>query len=241
MPYELYYWDGIQRRGEFVRLALEEAGADYVDVTRVPGRGADEMMRIMNSKTQPRIPFAPPFLKDGDIIVSHVANILFYLGPKLGLASKDEALRFFLNGLQLTVTDFVAEVHDTHHPIATTQYYEDQKEAAQKRAAAFIADRIPKFLGYFERVLEQNPEGNAHTVGDSLTYIDLSLFQVMEGLAYAFPNGMRHYSGRFPALEALRDRVRGRRKIADYLESDRRLAFNEDGIFRQYPELDLAS
>ncbi|MCL6708074.1 glutathione S-transferase [Pseudomonas sp. R2.Fl] len=238
MPYELYYWDGIQGRGEFVRLALEEAGADYVDVTRVPDRGTGEMMRIMNSKTQPRIPFAPPFLKDGDIIVSHVANILFYLGPKLGLAPKDEALRFFLNGLQLTVTDFVAEVHDTHHPIATSQYYEDQKEPAKERSAAFIADRIPKFLGYFERVLQQNPKGSTHAIGDSLTYIDLSLFQVMEGLAYAFPNAMRHYSGDFPALEALREKVRGRPNIAAYLRSDRRLAFNEDGIFRHYPELD---
>lgn len=240
MPYELYYWNGIQGRGEFVRLALEEAGADYVDVTRAPGRGTDEMVRIMNSETQQQVPFAPPFLKDGDRIVSHVANILFYLGPKLGLAPKDEALRFFLNGLQLTVTDLIAEVHDTHHPIATGQYYEDQKEPAKQRSEAFIADRIPKFLGYFERVLEQNPEGSGYAVGDSVTYIDLSLFQVMEGLAYAFPNAMRRYLGRFPALEALSETVRERRNIAGYLKSDRRLAFNEDGIFRHYPELDRA-
>lgn len=239
MPYELYYWNGIQGRGEFVRLALEEAGADYVDVTRASRGGTGEMMRIMEGQ-EPRIPFAPPFLKDGDNIVSHVANILFYLGPKLGLAPKDETSRLFLNGLQLTVTDFVAEVHDTHHPIATGQYYEEQREPAKERSAAFIDDRIPKFLGYFERVLQQNPKGREYVVGDGLSYVDLSLFQIMEGLTYAFPKGMHHYAGCFPALEALRDRVKMRPNIAAYLRSDRRLAFNEEGIFRHYPELDLA-
>src|SRR4051794_3642750 len=117
MTYELYYWDGIQGRGEFVRLALEEAGASYSDVTREPFKGTGAMMKIMKSETEPHVPFAPPFLKDGDVIVSHVANILFFLGPRLGLAPKDETMRYVANGLQLTITDFVAEVHDTHHPI----------------------------------------------------------------------------------------------------------------------------
>ena len=164
MPYELYYWDGLQGRGEFVRLALEEAGAEYIDVAR-QSDGTAAMMRLLKSKSEPYIPFAPPFLKDGDLIVSHVANILFYLGPKLDLAPEDEALRFIANGLQLTITDFVAEVHDTHHPIATTKYYEDQKEAAKQRSADFIENRIPKFMSYFERVLEQNPESSKHAVG----------------------------------------------------------------------------
>jgi len=192
MAYELYYWDGIQGRGEFVRLALEEAGAEYIDITRQSGRGrgTGAMLAIMQSDGEALPPFAPPFLKDGDLIISHVANILLYLGPKLGLAPDDEGLRYVVNGLQLTITDFVAEVHDTHHPIATSLYYEDQKEEAKARSAAFIKERIPKFLGYFERVLNQNPEGSDYIVGNALTYVDLSLFQIVEGLVYAFPKAM---------------------------------------------------
>ncbi|CAN7728924.1 glutathione S-transferase [Phyllobacterium sp. LjRoot231] len=237
MPYELYYWDGLQGRGEFVRLTLEEAGADYVDIARQSG-GTAAMIRILKSKTEPHIPFAPPFLRDGDLIVSHVANILFYLGPKLGLAPEDEALRFIANGLQLTITDFVAEVHDTHHPIATTKYYEDQKEAAKQRSADFIENRIPKFMSYFERVLAQNPEGSKYAVGGEISYVDLSLFQVVEGLRYAFPRGTKHFGRHYPALIALHDAVDKRPNIQKYLASDRRLDFNESGIFRHYPELD---
>jgi glutathione S-transferase len=240
MAYQLYYWDGIQGRGEFVRLSLEEAGADYVDMTRESGsgRGTSGMMGIIKSPSEPHIPFAPPFLRDGDLIVSHVANILLYLSPKLGLAPQDEKLRYVANGLQLTITDFVAEVHDTHHPIALSLYYEDQKQEAKARAGEFIKERIPKFLGYFERVLQQNPKGPKHIVGDALTYVDLSLFQVVEGLKYAFPKAMKACEEKYPALLALRDMVTRRPSIAAYLKSDRRLAFNEDGIFRYYPELD---
>jgi len=242
MAYELYYWDGIQGRGEFVRLALEEAQADYVDVARLSGRGmgTGAMLELMKSKHEPHIPFAPPFLKDGELIVSHVANILFYLGPKLGLAPDDEKLRYVANGLQLTIADLVAEVHDTHHPIATSLYYEDQKEAAKARSQAFIAERIPKFLGYFEHVLQQNQRGSRHIVGDTLSYVDLSLFQVIEGLRYAFPKAMRAHATNYPGLTALHDAVAKRPNIATYLRSERRLAFNEEGIFRHYPELDLA-
>ncbi|MBX4890123.1 glutathione S-transferase [Rhizobium bangladeshense] len=240
MAYELYYWDGIQGRGEFVRLALEEAGADYIDVTRQPGRGTGAMLEIMKSEAEPHIPFAPPFLKDGDLLISHVANILFYLGPKLSLAPEDESLRYVANGLQLTITDFVAEVHDTHHPIDVSLYYEDQKQEAKARSAAFIRDRIPKFLGYFERVLTRNTKGTEHMVGNALTYVDLSLFQVIEGLTYAFPNAMANSMGEYPALLALHDSVAKRPNIARYLASPRRLAFNEEGIFRHYPDLDAA-
>jgi glutathione S-transferase len=237
MPYELYYWDGLQGRGEFIRLALEEAAADYIDVSRGP-KGTQAMMALMGSKTEAQIPFAPPFLKDGDLIVSQVANILLYLGPKLGLAPKDEALRSIANGLQSTITDIVAEAHDTHHPLATTLYYEDQKEAAKRRSADFIENRIPKYLGYFERMLQQNPAGDKHPVGDSLTYVDLSLFQLIEGLHYAFPRGMRPFAKHYPALAALRAAVAKRPNIATYLKSERRLAFNTSGVFRHYPELD---
>lgn len=239
MTYELYYWDGIQGRGEFVRLALEDTGTDYVDVTREPGRGTREMMKLMASTAEAHIPFAPPFLRDGDQIISHVANILFYLAPRLGLAPEAEALRWFANGLQLTITDFVAEVHDTHHPIATSKYYEEQKPEAKARTSEFVTNRIPKFLGYFERVLEQNPDGSGHAVGNGVTYVDLSLFQVIEGLGYAFPKAMGHYRGQYPNLLRLHASVKARPKLAAYLASPRRLAFNENGIFRRYPELDI--
>lgn len=241
MPYELYYWDGLQGRGEFVRLALEEAEADYIDVVRGPessGQGTGAMMKLLGSRTEPHPPFAPPFLKDGDLIVPHVANILLYLGPRLGLAPKDEGLRTIANGLQLTITDIVAEVHDTHHPIASTLYYEDQKEAAKLRATDFIEERMPKFMEYFERVLKRNPHGGAQFVGDGLTYVDLSMFQLIEGLRYAFPRATKRFAEQYPALLALHGAVRARPAIARYLASPRRLAFNQSGIFRHYPELD---
>lgn len=237
MPYELFYWDGLPGRGEFVRLALEEAGADYIDVARRPG-GEAAMMAILRSRTEPHVPFAPPFLKDGDVLISHVANILLYLGPKLGLAPVGEAHRLFAHGLQLTITDFVAEIHDTHHPISTALYYEDQKPAAKERAVAFIGQRMPKFLGYFERVLKQNPAGEGHAAGERLCYVDLSLFQLLEGLRYAFPRATGDFPHRYPALTALHDAVAKRPNIARYLKSDRRLPFNESGVFRHYPELD---
>ncbi|MDK1492782.1 glutathione S-transferase [Sinorhizobium sp. 7-81] len=244
MPYKLYYWDGIPGRGEFVRLALEEAGADYVDVAREPDgqeQGTRAMLKLLRDGDGETIPFAPPFLKDGDLLISHVANILFYLGPKLGLAPQDEGLRFVANGLQLTITDFVAEIHDTHHPIGVSLYYEDQKPEALRRSSDFLSERLPKFLGYFERILRQNPRAETHIVGDRLSYVDLSLFQVVEGLRYAFPKAMRDYEANIPGLIALRDKVAKRPNIRSYLASDRRLPFNEAGIFRHYPELDRQS
>jgi glutathione S-transferase len=241
MAYELYYWPGLQGRGEFVRLALEEAGAEYVDIARGSGKGGNGMaalMAVLNSKSEPHLPFAPPFLRDGDLTISHVANILMYLGPKLGLAPKMESMRYVANGLQLTVTDIVAEVHDTHHPIASGLYYEDQKDAAKARSVEFIRRRIPKFMGYFERELKQNPKGAGHIVGPGLTYVDLSLFQLIEGLCYAFPRAMKTFDTHYPALRALCEMVRARPNIARYLASGRRIPFNETGIFRHYPELD---
>ncbi|WP_296654449.1 glutathione S-transferase [Paraburkholderia sp.] len=244
MAYELYYWDGLQGRGEFVRLALEEAQADYVDVARgekSAGHGIGAMIAELDSRTGAYPPFAPPFLKDGDLLIPQTANILFYLGPKLSLAPRDEGLRYVANGLQMTIVDLVTEVHDTHHPIASGLYYEDQKHEAKARAADFLAHRMPKFLGYFERVLAQNPSGAQHMVGDALTYVDLSIFQIVEGLRYAFPKATKHLAERYPHVCALHDAVAARPNIAAYLASPRRLPFNETGIFRHYPELDHAT
>jgi glutathione S-transferase len=240
MPYELYYWPGIQGRGEFVRLALEAAGAPYVDVARErgAGRGMKGMMSMLEGAAVPQTPFAPPFLRDGAVVVSHVANILHYLGPKLGLAPKDEAGRIYAVGLQLTITDFVAEVHDTHHPISTGLYFEDQRKEAKARSTAFLQHRVPKYFGYFERVLTDNPAGAAHAVGADLTTVDLSLFQVWAGMAYAFPHGFADAARLYPSLAALTKLVVEQKNVAAYLASDQRIPFNESGIFRHYPELD---
>ena len=237
MRYELYYWPGIQGRGEFVRLALEEAGADYVDVARGKG-GMQRMMQLLDEDEVARPSFAPPFLKAGRLMIGQTANILLFLGGRHSLAPKDEAGRLWTHQLQLTIADLVVEAHDTHHPIASGLYYEDQKREAKQRAEDFRKNRLPKFLGYFEEVLARNPRGPKHLVGARLTYADLSLFQLVEGLGYAFPRAMKRASRRAPEVMALRDRVASRPRIAAYLASPRRIPFNKEGIFRHYPELD---
>lgn len=234
MAYELFYWPGIQGRGEFVRLALEEAGAEYVDVARREG-GMDLLLSALETEAHPS--FAPPFLRAGELTIGQVANILLYLGEQHALAPRSDPGRLWTHQLQLTIADLVTEIHDTHHPIATSLYYEDQKPEAQRRAADFIETRLPKFFGYFSRLLS-NPEPRDWLVGDKPTYADLSLFQVIEGLRYAFPNAMKRLEGEYPALSALRERVAARPNIAAYLASPRRIPFNQNGIFRHYPELD---
>jgi glutathione S-transferase len=237
-PYELYYWPSIQGRGEFIRLALEEAAAPYVDVARRPG-GVKAMMKMMggNDRTPPI--FAPPFLKDGDVVVAQTANVLAYLAPRLNLVPRGEAHRAHALEIQLTIADLVTEAHDTHHPIGVGLYYEDQKAAAKKRATEFTRSRIPKYLGYLESRLAHN--AGLHFLGRRVSYVDLSAFQVVCGLSYAFPLAMAREAPRFPLLMALRDRVADRPNIAAYLASKRRIPFNEDGIFRRYPELDPKS
>lgn len=241
MRYELYYWPSIQGRGEFVRLALEEAGADYVDVARgseKDGLGVPALMRLMTGDGIDQPPYAPPFLRAGKLLIAQSANILMYLGPRHKLVPKSEAGRLWTQQLQLTVTDFVKEIHDTHHPIASSLYYEEQKEAAQQYTANFRKLRAPKYLGYFERVLAQNPGGDKYLVGRSLSYADLSVFQLVAGLRYAFPQAMKQWEKKAPRVVALHDRVGARPNILAYLESDRRIPFNESGVFRRYPELD---
>jgi glutathione S-transferase len=237
MRYELYYWAGIQGRGEFVRLALEEAGADYVDVARQAG-GETAMQRLLGGDGVEHPPFAPPFLKAGELIIGQTANILLYLGVHHSLAPADEAGRLWAHELQLTIADFVDEIHDTHHPIASSLFYQDQRNEARARTADFLKSRAPKYLGYFERVLERNTPGKGHLVGAELSYPDLSLFQVVAGLGYAFPRAMTRLEPKHPRVVALHDAVAARPRIAAYLASDRRIAFNQHGIFRHYPELD---
>ena len=233
--YQLFYWPGIQGRGEFVRLALEDAGASYDDVARKNG-GMERMMAMMNGGEEKRPPFAPPFLKAGKLVIAQVANILFYLGPRLKLSPRDEANRLWLNALQLTITDVVKEVHDTHHPVSTGLYYEDQKPEAKKYAQSFLKDRVPKYLGYFERVITKS--GGPYVLGRKVSYVDLSLFQLIEGLRYAFPKAMTRIERKVPNVIDVHDRVAKRPGVKKYLASARRIDFNEDGIFRHYPELD---
>jgi glutathione S-transferase len=233
--YELYYWPSIQGRGEFVRLALEEGGADYVDVAR-RGGGMDSMLRLMDGKQVKRPPYAPPFLRAGSLLIGQTANILHYLGPRLRLAPRDEAGRLWVHQVQLTITDLVKEIHDTHHPLSSELYYEEQRAAAKRYTALFWEHRIPKYLGYFEGLLDKS--GGPFLLGRRLCYADLSLFQVVAGLRYAFPKRMKRFEREVPNLVALHDKVAARPRIKAYLASKRRIAFNEMGLFRRYKELD---
>ena len=227
MRYELYYWPSIQGRGEFVRLALEDAGADYVDVARRP-KGMRAMMHLMESRSVKKRPFAPPFLRAGELIIAQTAMILHWLAPRLGLAPKSDAARLWLHQQQLTISDWLVEVHDTHHPVGSGLYYEDQKPESRRRAADFRSTRLPKFLGYFERL--ERPR--------RVTYLDLSLFQMVEGLRYAFPRAMARVERKYPKLVANHDRMAARPRLAAYLASKRRIPFNQQGIFPHYSALD---
>lgn len=242
MAYELHYWPTIQGRGEFVRLALEAAGAPYIDVARgdeASGRGVPAMLRHMEDAAVVHPPFAPPFLKDADVLVGQTAAILQYLAPQLKLVARSEQARIWTQQIQLTIADMVTEAHDTHHPVGSNLYYEDQKPEALRRAKEFCHARLPKFLQWFESIIVRNPAGPRHLVGGRLSYADLSLFQLVEGLSYAFPKAAKSALAKTPAVMQLRDRVAALPRVAAYLRSERRIPFNEQGIFRQYPELDL--
>ena len=242
MIYQLYYWPTIQGRGEFVRLALEQAGAGYRDVARLSGKGAGvaALMRFLSDRSGARPPFAPPFLQAGRLVIGQTANILQFIGSRHALAPQDERGRLWTHELQLTMADMLVEIHDTHHPVAGGLYYEDQKKEARRRAADFLQNRVPKFLGYFEQVLARNSRGK-HLAGSKLTYADLSMYQIIAGLSYAFPRAMARSARKYRRLFALHARVQELPRIAAYLASARRIPFNNEGIFRCYPELDESS
>ena len=236
MRYELYYGNTNQGRGEFVRLALEEAQADYVDIAREsgPGLGPEAMVPYLKEANVAHPQFAPPFLKHGDLVIGQTANILLYLGPRLGLAPEDEGERLYAHQLQLTIADLVMEIQHTHHPVAHGLYYEEQKAEALTYTRHFLAERVPKFLGFFERALGRRE----HLIGNTLSYVDLSMFQLIEGLRFSFPRTMARIESDYRGLVALHDRIAARPNVAAYLKSRRRLPWNDRGVFRHYPELE---
>lgn len=239
-PYQLYYWPGLPGRGEFVRLVLEQAGAAYEDVARrdaARGGGPDAVMAQLKAEGPGLRPLAPPVLVEGELRLAQMPNICAYLGAKHGLAPSDPRTAAEAMQLQLTAADFIAEIHDTHHPVGKAKYYEEQEAEALVYSRAFVDLRMPKYLSYFELVLQQN--GGQVLVGDALGYVDLTLAQILRGLGYAFPKALAHYGERIPGLIALRERVDALPKIAAYRASSRCIDFCEHGIFRAYPELDL--
>jgi glutathione S-transferase len=238
--YELYYWPAIPGRGEFIRLPLEATGTPYRDVGRLPeaeGGGTAAILKLLQ-EDRPGPPLMVPALRCGDLVISQTAAILHWLAPRIGMAPADEGGRLAALQLQLTISDFLAEVHDVHHPIAVSLYYEDQKPESLRRSRHFLSERLPKFLHHFERTLALN--GGQHAVGSVTSYVDLSLFQVVAGVAYAFPDALARLRPQLPLLLALHDRVQRLPRLAGYLSSSRRLSFSRAGLFRHYPELDRA-
>lgn len=241
MPYQLHYWPGIQGRGEFVRLALEAAGAPYIDVARgdaAAGLGVPALLHYLEDASVTRPPFACPVLVDGKRVIGQTAAILLYLGPRLKLVGASETDRLWTHQIQLTIADAVHEAHNTHHPVGASLYYEEQQAEAWRAAKEFRTQRIPRFLGWLETLLARNPRGDKYLVGGRLSYADLSAFQLLAGLRYAFPRATQRALKKTPRLPALYERVAQQRRVAAYLRSERRLPFNEQGIFRHYPELD---
>jgi glutathione S-transferase len=241
MTYELYYWPGIQGRGEFIRLALEEGGARYREVGALSereGGGVPAILRMLAARGITRPPFAVPVLKAGRQLIAQTPNILLYLGGRLRLAPRDEPGRLWTHQLTLTILDLYVEIFATHHPLGDGYAYEEQKGPARRRTRYFLRMRLPKFLGYFERVLELNRAHEPWMVGARLSYADLSMAEMIAGLTYAFPKATARGLRRRPRLAALHEAVFERPRIARYLASGRRLPFNNDDLFRHYPELD---
>jgi glutathione S-transferase len=238
-PYDLWYWPGIQGRGEFVWLFLAAADIRWRD--RARDADAQALVEDMEERAENGFaPYAPPYLveRETDFAIAQVAHIVTWLSEKHGRSTGDAATDLHLVQLQLTITDIVAEVHDVHHPIAGSLYYDDQKDAAKIAAEKFREERIPKYFDHFEQAL--GVMDGPFMAGESWSHVDTSLFQLIEGLRYAFPQRMKAIEADYPRLFACRDAVAEIEGVARYLDSERRIAFNEDGIFRHYPELDAA-
>ncbi|MEF2072154.1 glutathione S-transferase family protein [Consotaella aegiceratis] len=239
--FELYYWPGIPGRGEYPRLVLEAAEAPYremVQLSSKEGGGMSAMSAFLDGGAGDYVPFAPPFLKDGDVVVSQSGVIAAYLGEKLGPAPQSEPDRVFARSVAVTTADLATEAHDVHHPVGSGRYYEEQKPEALRQAEEFRSERMPKFLGWYETLIGHNSTGSGFLVGDRMTYADLGLFHSVEGLRYAFPRRMATLEGHYPKVLALCAKVAAQPAVKHYLDSDRRQPFNENGIFRHYPELD---
>lgn len=248
-PFRLIYWPTLPGRGEHVRLAFEATGTPYTDVANSTDGGVNAVMKQISDKNTGDAhnppPLAPPILQHGDdVTISQTPNILLYLGPRLGLVPNpddDPVGLYHVNALALTALDGLSnEAHDTHHPIASGEYYEDQKPEALRKAVDYRTVRLPKFLGYFERVLAGAASaGGEFLYGGALSYADLVLFQTMDGVTHAFPKCMAKMrdGGDYDRVFALYDRVKALDKVEKYLESDRRMKYGM-GIYRHYPELD---
>lgn len=241
MTYQLYYWPGIQGRAEFIRLALEEGGADYQDVALVPeskGGGVPAILKMLQARSDPRPPFAVPVLRAGRRLIAQTPNILLFLGGPLKLAPADEAGRLWIQQLILTMLDLYVEIFHTHHPLGDGYAYEEQKAAARRRTRDFLKVRLPKFMTYFEHVLTCNRAHAPWIAGARLTYADLSMAQVLAGLNYAFPKATGRALRKRPRLARLQDAVFARPRIARYLRSGRRVPFSNEDLVRHYPSLD---
>ena len=240
MTYQLWYWPGIPGRGEFVRLALEAAGVPYRDMGRE--LGAEAMLADMARRAQDQRahrPFAPPYLVDGDLAIGQTAHILTWLADRHGFGGGTAEADVHLIQLQLDISDAVAEVHSVHHPLAVGLYYHEQQAAALVRAGDFRGERMPKFLDHFEHALGVADSG-PYVLGGRWSHVDTSLFQLWQGLSYAFPRAMATVAPRYPRLRAMVEAVAAIDTVAAYRVSDRCLPFNEDGVFRHYPELDAS-
>ncbi|MCJ1456587.1 hypothetical protein MMC28_006949 [Mycoblastus sanguinarius] len=244
--YELLYWPSHPGRGEHIRLCFEEAGIPYKDTTNESKeKGMSALLSLISPEATGTAanppPFAPPMLRHGDLLLAQAPNILLYIGPRLGLVPDHENALYHVNQLALTALDGLSnEVHDTHHPVGVNLYYEEQKAEALKKSEDFRERRLPKFLGYFERVLAgEASNGGEWLYGGQLTYADLVLWQCLDGVRFAFPNCFERArkSGEYTKVFGLMEQVEKRENIKSYLKSERRQPYN-NGIYRYYPELD---
>jgi glutathione S-transferase len=184
--FELIYWPGDPGRAEHIRLALEYAGAKYIDtalskdaLTTVLAQISDD--QLGDSLNPPC--YAPPILRHGQLAINQTPNVLLYLGPKLGLVpgiDENPNNLFRVNALALSALDGLSnEVHNCHHPISTSLYYEEQKDESIRASTAWVTKRLPIFLAYFQKVLSGEASGQGPWLfGGKTSYADLVLYHV---------------------------------------------------------------